>query len=652
MKRFSLVVLIMLLAAIPARAQTGSDGLPPMPNALFDCFAQAQFTLSPTGVITPVSIPHACIQSVAKLDPTMDWTYVYNWQQSSWTPSPSNLASNGNYLAYGWDSHCANCGPKYSQQYAYTYVYQPPTATPAPATPTPWSTTSAAPTAAPTSWPTTTAAPSAVSTSIPIPITDTVIAGWDFGDLAWTIGPGPTPGAPAVVSIVPGRNGNLPPTISSTALWYAALESGSPMPCYDAITGQPLWTWTAYGSSWWSLCGAGATATSCPGSQPGQMLALLTSHLGNPPWVGAFPNGPVADTAPWLAPSGTWTPAPSASASAPWTPVPSASATVAPWTPAPTSSATAPWTPAPSATWTPTSTATPTSGPTPYVEPAYSNVPCQNGVDVAPIVSNLLQNHITVELPTYNGTTNWSGGSGGTNQCLFNESINGRGLYGPIIHGNGAIVVLSTGSAPAWDFTGSVGAEFHMPYQIAGGTNPSLIGITMGPIANESNVGSHRIIGGTLCMSVPNCNQGPSNDNSVAIVISASEQNTFANPIWVQGGTAVQISGINAAHNHTAISETFIGGQYVSTSKSAFVLDGGGIWNLGMQGTLLSQPGAAQVQPGTVGAISLNATQDPGNWNIQARVEKWSQLVQPTTTGLSVKNSQFVVPVPIGVATQ
>jgi len=118
-----------------------NDSLPLMPDSIFNCFSQAQFVLSGNGVITPVYWPTACFFSVLGYAPNMDSTYVYNWEQS-FVLSQEPPAVADDYLASGWDAHCANCFPQYSQTANYTYVYVPPkptaTATPAPtAAPTP-----------------------------------------------------------------------------------------------------------------------------------------------------------------------------------------------------------------------------------------------------------------------------------------------------------------------------------------------------------------------------------------------------------------------------------------------------------------------------------------------------------------------------------
>lgn len=102
-----------------------------MPTAVFECFAQVQFTLM-NGIITNTYWPTACFEGVGFPDGivSIDLTYIYDWQQM-FPAAASNPAAADQYLAFAYDDHCANCidYPEYptiySQTYPYTYVYRP-----------------------------------------------------------------------------------------------------------------------------------------------------------------------------------------------------------------------------------------------------------------------------------------------------------------------------------------------------------------------------------------------------------------------------------------------------------------------------------------------------------------------------------------------
>ncbi|MGO9601832.1 MAG: choice-of-anchor Q domain-containing protein, partial [Candidatus Binataceae bacterium] len=144
----------------PPGAAVADATLPPMPDSVFACFAQVQFALV-GGIIETTNWPDACFNSAAALDPTIDRTYIYNWQQM-FPAYASEPASADDYLALAWNSHCANCGPEYSQTYPYTYVYVAPTPI---ILPTPTATATA--TSAPTAMATATATATAIATPIP-----------------------------------------------------------------------------------------------------------------------------------------------------------------------------------------------------------------------------------------------------------------------------------------------------------------------------------------------------------------------------------------------------------------------------------------------------------------------------------------------------
>ncbi|MGO9601836.1 MAG: choice-of-anchor Q domain-containing protein [Candidatus Binataceae bacterium] len=152
--------------AIPTATATAAPTASPMPNSVFACFAQVQFALV-GGIIETTNWPDACFNSAAALDPDIDRTYIYNWQQM-FPASASQPASADGYLALAWDTHCANCYPEYSQTYPYTFVYIAPTpTTTATATSTPTATPTATATAAPTATATATGTTTVAATPTP-----------------------------------------------------------------------------------------------------------------------------------------------------------------------------------------------------------------------------------------------------------------------------------------------------------------------------------------------------------------------------------------------------------------------------------------------------------------------------------------------------
>jgi hypothetical protein len=231
------------LAFFSAAADVGNDGLPPMPDSLFNCFAQAQFTLV-NGIIWNTFWPTACFDSVAGFDPRMDRTYVYNWQQlfPAYKKQP---ASADIYLVTGWDGHCGNCTPEYSQDYPYTYVYVAPAPTP---------------TATPTSTPTATATPTPTVTTTPTPTATAT----------------PTPTQSATATATPTTTASATPSVTATAT-ATATQTASPTATLSATqTASPTMTATATAAT------VTATATPSPITTPTEPATTTPTPVPTP----------------------------------------------------------------------------------------------------------------------------------------------------------------------------------------------------------------------------------------------------------------------------------------------------------------------------------------------------------------------------------
>ncbi|MGO9607090.1 MAG: hypothetical protein ACLQAT_27485 [Candidatus Binataceae bacterium] len=222
------------------------------------------------------------------------------------------------------------------------------------------------------------------------------------------------------------------------------------------------------------------------------------------------------------------------------------------------------------------STAMPTPIPSPILPTGAANIDCHTGMDVSSQVQAPINAHVPVEFPTYNSTSN-------ANSCLLKVGINVTGFSnsGPIIHGNGARLTMSTGNVPAWDFTGSQGIVMDNLFQTSGGLTPSKYGILMGRTSDcGANKGSHRITGGSLCMAV-NC--GTAIPGSIAIDMEGSEQNTLDQIIWVQADTALQLNGYPAGATAWPVVKSAYSSQCTSpqTNIGTVLINGS---NVGMAG--------------------------------------------------------------------
>lgn len=304
--------------------------------------------------------------------------------------------------------------------------------------------------------------------------------------------------------------------------------------------------------------------------------------------------------------------------------------------------------------------------------PAHATtIQCVAGTDIGPAINSAWQGGTPVELA----------GSSTQGNCIINTSLNGTGYVFPYLDGHGAQVSGGTGQYAVIDGTNSGFGIIRNLHLTSNGTNPSKVFLRLGPKDAgtgpggicDSNVGQWTVDSVSFCMQA-GCNQGLAGTGTIGLDIEMSEENRFNNVSWGQADTPIRIIGDMGgaawpfpptpslyssvcSARHSAIGNSFSGGQYAATQTSAVVLYGNGCCSPGQlgygggilstvfdDGVLLSQP-TNGILPGLPTAAITNNGRGLSEWAvIGPRVERFTSL----WAGPLPTNSVFqAIPVPV-----